>query len=70
MQGHFILSTAEIRDKVLAAELETAWKKGKKTTTRKRKRQETPSEDEEEDIDFTSDGESSGSSDCIVVGRC
>ncbi|KAI9763509.1 MAG: hypothetical protein M1840_000462 [Geoglossum simile] len=48
MQGHFILSTAEIRNKVLAAELETARKKSKKTTTRKRKRQETPLEDEEE----------------------
>ncbi|KAI9764043.1 MAG: hypothetical protein M1840_008919 [Geoglossum simile] len=30
MQGHFILSMVKIRDKVLAAELETAQKKGKK----------------------------------------
>jgi hypothetical protein len=69
MQGHFILSTAEIRDKVFAAELETAQKKGKKTTTRKRKRQKTPSDDEGEDIDSSSDSESSSASDCIVVGR-
>ncbi|KAH0545350.1 hypothetical protein GP486_008455 [Trichoglossum hirsutum] len=70
MQGHFILSTAEIHDKVLAAELETVQKKRKKTTTQKRKRQKTPSEDEEEYIDSTSDSESSSLSDCIVVGRC
>ena len=39
LQGHFILSTTEIRDKVLAAELETARKKASQQRTRKRKRQ-------------------------------
>ena len=70
LQGHFILSTAEIRDKVLAAELETASKKASQQRTKKRKRQETPSEDEEDTIELDSDSEMSDSSDCIVVAQC
>ncbi|KAH0548178.1 hypothetical protein GP486_008102, partial [Trichoglossum hirsutum] len=69
MQGHFILSTAEIHNKVLVAELETVRKKRKKTTTRKRKQQETLLEDEEESIEMTSDSKSSSLSDCIMVGQ-
>jgi hypothetical protein len=69
VKGHFVLSTAEIREKVQAAELETARRKAGKRATKKRKRQETPSEDEEETAISSSDGEISDMSDCIAVSR-
>lgn len=70
LQGHFILSTTEIRDKVLAAELETASKRASQQQTRKRKRQETSSEDEEDTIELSSDSEISDFSDCIMIAQC
>jgi len=65
IKGHFVLSTAEICDKVKAAELETLrrkalskrckkappLKKRKKAPSKKRKRQATPSEDEAENAE-------------------
>ena len=69
IKGSFLLSTAEIRDKVIAAENETARKKALKTTTPKRKRPATPSEDEEESGEESTIDSDSSASDCIMVGR-
>jgi hypothetical protein len=69
IKGHFLLTTVEIRDKVKAAELETARMKASKGSTRKRKRSKTPSEDEEEEEDESKGDSDSDLSDCIVVGR-
>jgi hypothetical protein len=69
VKGHFMLSTAEIRDNVQEAEKETA-RKAIQPATRKRKRQETPPEDEKEYIESSSDSGFSDMSDCIVVSQC
>jgi hypothetical protein len=69
IQGHFMLSTAEIREKVQKAELETTKRKTTTQQTRKRKRQKTPSEDEG-GIEDSSAVEESELKVCIVVGRC
>ena len=66
IKSHFILTTAEIRNKVKAAELETLRKKASKAPPQKRKRQATPLEDE---IESTEESDSS-SSDCIMVTQC
>ncbi|KAH0541545.1 hypothetical protein GP486_008707 [Trichoglossum hirsutum] len=70
VKGHFMLSTAEIRDNIQEMEKETVRKKATQPTTRKRKRQETPPEDEEEYMESSSDSNLSDMSDCIVVTQC
>jgi hypothetical protein len=75
LQGHFMLTTSEIRDKVLEAEAETAAMAAKKRTrtqssqpTKRRKRQ--PSlEEPEETLEQSSENESM-ISECIALGRC
>ena len=78
IKGHFMLSTTELRDKVLEAEAETARKKARKRQcarpTRwpprrptKRSRVATPSKESEELSEEPSDGESYVS-DCHFYG--
>ena len=69
VKGHFMLTTVEIQEKVLATELETARKKAPQQPTRKRKRLEKPPKDEEEAVDSDSDSKNSNFSDCIVVAQ-
>jgi len=64
-----MLSIAEIKAKVVVAELETARNKSLKGRTKKRKRPEVISEDEE-NLEESSAIEESDIEDCIVVGRC
>ncbi|KAI9773651.1 MAG: hypothetical protein M1840_006925 [Geoglossum simile] len=66
IKGHFILTTAEIRDQVIAAELETLHKKACKEAPKKRKQQVTTLEDEVESVESTEESNSSFS-DCIRV---
>jgi hypothetical protein len=70
IKGHFVLTTAEICDKVKAAELETLRKKACKGPSQKRKRQATPSEDEVESTEESTEESDSSLSDCIMVSRC
>ncbi|KAI9758935.1 MAG: hypothetical protein M1840_003624, partial [Geoglossum simile] len=68
IKGHFILTTAEICDQVIAAELETLRKKACKGAPQKRKWQATTPEDEVESVESTEESDSSFS-DCIRVKR-
>ncbi|KAI9858094.1 MAG: hypothetical protein M1813_007906 [Trichoglossum hirsutum] len=70
IKGHFVLTTAEIRDKVKAAELEALRKKACKGPSQKCKRQATPSEDEVESTEESTEESDSSLSDCIIVSRC
>ncbi|KAI9772338.1 MAG: hypothetical protein M1840_001087 [Geoglossum simile] len=76
LQGHFILTTSEIRDKVLKAEAETVQRKRKRRSPKpstkqptKRKRLRTPVE-ELEDTSETSSDDVSTISECIAVSWC
>jgi len=69
VQGQFMLTTSEIRDKVLQAEAETAAKKRKKQRVTRRKKIEELLEEEENTLESSSD-DASTISECIAVSGC
>ena len=69
IQGQFMITTSEIRDKVLEDEADTAVKKCKKRRTTRRKKIEELLEKEENTSESSSDNAST-ISECIAIGGC